>query len=74
VFGDWVFIETDFRREYGIDLVTDLEKMSWRKFWAYIRGLSANSALVSVIQARKEGSAPIEDPQQAERAVKQVWG
>ena len=49
---DWVLVEADFLREYGIDLVHDLDGMSWRKFLALLRGLSPNSATVTATTSR----------------------
>lgn len=40
----WPAIEADFRREYRLDLATELERMSWRRFLVLLRGLSSLSA------------------------------
>lgn len=39
-----MYLEADFRREYGIDLLPWIAQgVTWRRFLALIRGLSANS-------------------------------
>lgn len=47
-------MESDFLREYGLDLSVELETMSWRRFLALLRGLSPNAATVSAILGRVE--------------------
>lgn len=66
-------------REYRMDLMEELPTMSWRRFSILASGLSGNSIYVNVLQARKEGKAPISDfdevdPDQAERIAKQFFG
>lgn len=39
----WVLVESDFRREYHIDLVSCFWDMSWRQFINYVAGLSKDS-------------------------------
>lgn len=46
VVESWASVEADFLREYNIDLVRDLDNMSWRRFQILLRGLSPNSATV----------------------------
>jgi hypothetical protein len=47
-------IEADFRREYDVSLAADLYTLSWREFRVLLRGLSAQSALASTLQAERE--------------------
>lgn len=40
-------MEADFQREYGINLVTGIRGMTWRRFSTLLRGLGPESAVVS---------------------------
>lgn len=40
----WGFLEADFAREYGLDLMRAAQTMSWRRFLVLVRGLSSRSA------------------------------
>jgi hypothetical protein len=56
----WELIESDFQREYGIDLsVIDL---SWRRFITLLGGMSPDSVFFSVLRDERK-NAPIEDQQ-----------
>jgi len=56
-------------------LVEELDALSWRRFLVLLGGLGMNSTLINVIsQAKRHSEEIIEDPQAAERAIKQVWG
>lgn len=46
-------MEADFIREYGIDLVAELEKMSWRKFMTLLRCLSPQSATITHVNQER---------------------
>lgn len=71
----WGLIEADFQREYGINLVEELDVLSWRRFLVLLGGLGMNSTLINVIsQAKRHSEEAIEDPQAAERAIRQAWG
>ena len=37
--ASWALVEADFMREYGIDLVTDLPRLTLRRFMVLVRGL-----------------------------------
>lgn len=39
-------------RDYGIDLVEQLDHMTWRRFWTLLNGLSATGAVA--IRIRRE--------------------
>lgn len=41
----WGYVEADFRRDYGIRLITDLPRMSWREFKVLLDALSPWGAL-----------------------------
>lgn len=69
--GNWALVEADFQREYGIDIGGAICAMSWRRFSVLLRGLGPNSSFVA--QAQAAGPQPIEDPKEAEEAVRRVW-
>jgi hypothetical protein len=71
----WGLIEADFQREYGINLVEELNVLSWRRFLTLLSGLGMNSTLINVIGRSKQPDKQIIDnPEVAERAVKRMWG
>ena len=43
----WVYVEADFRRDYGIRLCDKLLHMSWREFQVLLKGLSPYGAMAS---------------------------
>ena len=43
----WSYVEADFRRDYGIRLVTELPLMSWREFKILLDGLSPWGSLAT---------------------------
>jgi hypothetical protein len=45
-------------REYGIDLVTDLPRITLRRFLVLVRGLGPNSAVANREATRRSGTAP----------------
>lgn len=60
-----------------MDLVEEIENMSWRRFMILCNGLSGNSVYIAIMDARKNGRVPIdttENPQQAERVAKNFFG
>lgn len=48
-----MLVESDFQREYRIDLVNDIGRLSWRRFTALLRGLGPNSASAYRVQERR---------------------
>ncbi len=48
----WDAVEADFMRDYGIDLVEQINTMSWRRFQTLLYCLSANGAVA--IRIRRE--------------------
>lgn len=66
----WGEVEADFLREYGINLVQELPHMSFRRFKVLVNGLSTESIFVLTRRSEADGSKPIEDPDQAEKALK----
>ena len=48
----WALVEADFMREYGIDLVTDLPRLTLRRFMVLVRGLGPASAVANRQAAR----------------------
>jgi len=74
MFEHWGSIEADFQREYNMDLVVWIHKLSWRKFIILLRGLSPNSIWFNLVKQAQSSTKVIEDPKVAERAVDRVWG
>lgn len=50
----WDAVEADFQRDYHIDLVEQLDHMSWRKFMALVNNLSPYGAVAACIRAKNE--------------------
>ena len=48
----WALVEADFMREYGMDLVTELPRLTLRRFMVLVRGLGPASAVASRQAAR----------------------
>lgn len=66
-------------REYGLDLTVELPRMSWRRFQALLRGLSAESASVMRSLQRTEfGKKPpvkaVNTPAQAQTTFVALFG
>ncbi|MCE5200847.1 bacteriophage Gp15 family protein [bacterium] len=59
-------MESDFQREYGIDLETSLRSLTWRRFLVLMGGLSSNSRLV---MAMAHESKTVTDPKAASAAL-----
>ena len=45
--ASWALVEADFTREYGIDLVADLPRLTLRRFMVLVRGLGPGSAVAA---------------------------
>ena len=50
--ASWALVEADFTREYGIDLVAELPRLTLRRFMVLVRGLGPASAVASRQAAR----------------------
>ena len=50
----WDAIEADFLRDYRIDLIQQLDKMTWRHFLALLNNLSPQGAVAVRIRAELE--------------------
>lgn len=50
----WVYIESDFLRDYGINLIEEFPHMSWRRFTTLLRGLSPYGAVATNYQRIKK--------------------
>jgi hypothetical protein len=50
--ASWALVEADFMREYGIDLVTELPRLTLRRFMVLVRGLGPASAVANRGSAR----------------------
>ena len=48
----WALVEADFLREYGLDLVAELPRLTLRRFMVLVRGLGPASAVASRQAAR----------------------
>lgn len=46
-------MEADFLRDYGINLVEQIDTMSWRRFTALFRNLSPYGAVASRVEEMK---------------------
>jgi hypothetical protein len=53
----WALVEADFMREYGIDLVGDLPRLTLRRFMVLVRGLGPASAVANREAARRSPAA-----------------
>ncbi len=49
----WDAVEADFLRDYGIDLVEQIDVMSWRRFSILFRNLSPYGATAARIEEMK---------------------
>jgi hypothetical protein len=52
-------VEADFMREYGIDLVAELPRITLRRFLVLVRGLGPNSAAATWQAARRDTGGPV---------------
>lgn len=43
----WDAVEADFQRDYGIDLMEQIDQISWRRFTALFRNLSPYGAVAA---------------------------
>lgn len=50
--ASWALVEADFMREYGIDLVAELPRLTLRRFMVLVRGLGPGSAVAASHAAR----------------------
>lgn len=62
----WLYIESDFQREYNINLAQEVDNMTSRRFFTLLFGLSSTSMYWLVMQNHKE---EINDPETAERTL-----
>ena len=82
-----MLVESDFQREYGLDLVVEVAGMTWRRFSVLLRGLGPASACNTRASQRKYARSSdnpadvpaIEDPETARQAFSAlfppgVWG
>lgn len=65
ILANWRLIEADFRREYRIDLVSEIRTISWRYFLALLSGLSADSRFMMKLQEKQEQSKDLIDDDEA---------
>lgn len=56
----WDAVEADFQRDYGIDLMEQLDIMSWRKFVSLFRNLSPFGAVANRADELREEEADAE--------------
>jgi len=69
IIDNWAYIEADFQREYGIDLVKLLPEMSWRRFFVLLQGLSPNSVFVLVNSKDGKESTTTDDNKEKIRRI-----
>lgn len=76
--ASWALVEADFAREYGIDLVLELPRLSLRRFMVLVRGLGPASAVASRQAARRylgDGTArTARTPVESEAALAGFFG
>lgn len=60
-------MEADFLREYGIDLMEQMESMTWRRFLCLTKNLSAQSAVAG--RARTLHGMQPEEKEEKSRAA-----
>ncbi|MBQ9009926.1 MAG: hypothetical protein IJ088_11430 [Clostridia bacterium] len=66
-------IEADFRRDYGIDLLRELDGMSWRRFLVLCRNLSPYGAVAGRIQERDRDEPPESGTEDARQAAEDFF-
>lgn len=57
----WDAVEADFLRDYGIDLMEQIDGMSWRRFTVLFRNLSPFGAVASRAQELRKKPDPDEE-------------
>ena len=64
-------VEADFQREYQIDLLLEIDTITWRRFCILLNGLSGDSLYIIMGQKRDEGEVAIDasDPATADRIM-----
>jgi hypothetical protein len=71
-------VEADFMREYRIDLVTELPRLTLRRFMVLVRGLGPGSAVAARHAARRDTAgvpAPIaRTPAESESLLATFFG
>ena len=77
--ASWALVEADFMREYGIDLVTELPRLTLRRFMVLIRGLGPSSAVANRESARRTtggsaGARMARTPAESEAALAGFFG
>lgn len=69
-------IEASFQAVYGIDLMEEIDYMSWRRFLTLLVNMPLDSAYMTVLRSRmNKGDAEqvITDYKQAERFIERFW-
>ena len=78
-----MLVESDFQREYGLNLTRTLARMTWRRFSTLLRGLGPNSACATRAQIRAyknkgtsagDGVETITDPAVAHTTFLNLFG
>ncbi len=59
----WVFVESDFQRDYGIELARVWHTLSWRRFITLLSGLSKDSSFLTVVLHKKENAPEDDNPE-----------
>jgi hypothetical protein len=63
-----------FRSQYGIRLATDLPKMKWREFAAYMSGLDGRTPLGRIVSIRAEDDREVLKQFSPEQArIRNAW-
>ena len=53
----WDAVEADFQRDYGMDLLRELDYMSWRRFQVLLRHLSPFGAVARALEEERARGA-----------------
>jgi hypothetical protein len=75
-----MLVESDFQREYGLNLTRTLARMTWRRFSTLLRGLGPNSACATRAQVRAykrkdpDNVETITDPDVAHKTFLNLFG
>lgn len=69
--NNWALIESDFLREYGLDLRETLA-LDWRRFTRLLKGLAAESRFMMLVRHHQE-TEPLESDE-AERLLAAHYG
>lgn len=62
-------MEADFQRDYRMNLMQEIDTMTWRRFLALVNNLNPYGATAAKIRAEQEKKEPEKDEKEDERAA-----